>query len=56
MLKAGYEIAVEDVNQKGGVFVKEFNKTIPLELILMDDSSDFTRTVSIMESLYTSQA
>lgn len=29
MLKAGYEIAVEDVNQKGGVFVKEFNKKIP---------------------------
>jgi len=55
MLKAGYEIAVEDVNQKGGVFVKEFNKKIPLELVLMDDSSDFTRTVSIMESLYTSQ-
>ena len=55
MLKAGYEIAVEDVNQKGGVFVKEFNKKIPLELVLMDDSSDFTRTVSIMESLYSSQ-
>jgi len=55
MLKAGYEIGVEDVNRNGGVFVKEFNKKIPLELVLMDDSSDFTRAVSIMESLYTSQ-
>ena len=54
MCKAGYEIAVEDMNQKGGVFVKEFNKKIPLELILLDDESDFTLTVSRMESLYTS--
>ncbi len=54
MSKAGYEIAIEDINKKGGVFVKEFNKNIPLELILLDDGSDFTVTVSIMENLYAS--
>ncbi len=31
MCKAGYEIAIEQINQKGGLFVKEFNKKIPLE-------------------------
>jgi branched-chain amino acid transport system substrate-binding protein len=52
MCKAGYEIAIEDINKKGGVFVKEFNKKIPLELILLDDASDFTQAVSRMETLY----
>jgi len=53
MSKAGYEIAMEHINQKGGVFVKEFNKKIPLELILLDDESNMTLTVSRMETLYT---
>jgi branched-chain amino acid transport system substrate-binding protein len=53
MCKAGYEIAIEDINKKGGVFVKEFKKKIPLELILLDDESNFTLTVSRMETLYT---
>jgi branched-chain amino acid transport system substrate-binding protein len=53
MCKAGYEIAIEHINAKGGVFVKEFNKKIPLELILLDDESNFTLTVSRMETLYT---
>jgi branched-chain amino acid transport system substrate-binding protein len=39
MAKAGYEIAIEHINAKGGVFVNEFNKKIPLELILLDDES-----------------
>ena len=54
MCKAGYEIAIEHINQKGGVFVKEFNKKIPLELILLDDESNMTLTVSRMETLYSS--
>ena len=52
MCKAGYEIAIDDINKKGGVFVKEFNKKIPLELILLDDESNMTLTVSRMETLY----
>ena len=53
MCKAGYEIAIDDINKKGGVFIKEFNKKIPLELILLDDESNMTLTVSRMETLYT---
>jgi len=52
MCKAGYEIAIEHINQKGGVFVKEYMKKIPLELILLDDESNMTLAVSRMETLY----
>lgn len=48
-VKVGYEIAVEDINRAGGVTVG--GKKMPLELILLDDESDATKTVSRMESL-----
>lgn len=51
-LLRGYEIGIDDVNQAGGLFVKEFNKKIPLKLITLDDESDAVKTVSKMEALY----
>ncbi len=48
-VKAGYEIAVADLNAAGGVSVA--GKKMPLELIMLDDESDATKTVSRMESL-----
>jgi len=48
-VKAGYEIAVADINGAGGVPVG--GKKMPLELIMLDDESDATKTVSRMESL-----
>jgi len=51
-VKLGYEIAVDFINQAGGVYVKEFGKKLPLELIIMDDESDPVKTVSKMETLY----
>jgi len=48
----GYEIAVDFINQAGGVYVKKFDKKIPLELIILDDESDPTKTVSKMDTLY----
>ncbi len=50
-VKLGYEIAVDFINKSGGVFVKEFDKKIPLELIILDDESDPVKTVSKMETL-----
>lgn len=50
-VKAGYELAVKRINDKGGVFVKEYNKKLPLELILLDDESDPVKTVSRLEKL-----
>lgn len=52
--KLGYQMAVEDLNKDGGVMVKEFNKKIPLELIVMDDESDPMKLVSRLETLNTS--
>src|SRR5215813_7344720 len=48
-VRAGYEIAVEHINAAGGVTVG--GKKMPLELILLDDESDATKTVSRMETL-----
>jgi branched-chain amino acid transport system substrate-binding protein len=52
-VKIGYEIAVEHYNADGGIFVKEYNKRIPVELIILDDESDPTKTVSRLETLNT---
>jgi len=48
-VKAGYEFAVEDINGRGGVQVG--NRRIPLELTILDDESDPTKTVSRLEAL-----
>lgn len=51
MILPGYQIAVEDINAAGGVFVAEYNKKIPLRLTHYDDASDPTKAVAKMETL-----
>jgi branched-chain amino acid transport system substrate-binding protein len=48
-VKAGYEIAVEDINGRGGVQIG--GRRVPLELTILDDESDPTKTVSRLEAL-----
>ncbi len=48
-VKAGYEFAVEDINGRGGVQVG--NRRVPLEVSILDDESDPTKTVSRFEAL-----
>ena len=48
-VRAGYEIAVEQINAGGGVSVG--GKKTPLELVLLDDESDATKTVARLETL-----
>jgi branched-chain amino acid transport system substrate-binding protein len=48
-VRAGYEIAIEHINATGGVSVG--GKKMPLELVLLDDESDATKTVSRLETL-----
>ena len=48
-VRAGYEIAVEQLNAAGGIAVA--GKKLPLELVLLDDESDATKTVSRLETL-----
>lgn len=52
-IKAGYEIATEDINRTGGVFVKEYGKKIPIEVVVQDTESIPMKAVSRMEWLYT---
>ena len=53
--RTGYELAVEEINKSGGVFVKEFNKKIPLEVIVEDMESNPNKAVSRMEWLYSTK-
>ena len=47
-LKHGYDIAVEKINAGGGVQVG--NRRLLLELIVLDDESDATKTVARLEA------
>src|SRR5947199_1334133 len=49
--KAGYEIAVQQVNSAGGVSVG--GKNMQLELVMLDDESDPTKTMARLETLAT---
>ena len=51
-VRAGYEIALKHMNDAGGIYVKEFGKKIPLELILLDDESDAVKTATRLDKLY----
>jgi branched-chain amino acid transport system substrate-binding protein len=48
----GYRIAVKHINDAGGIMVKEYGEKIPLELLLYDDESDPSKTVTRLEKLY----
>ena len=47
-LKHGYEIAVERINAVGGIQVG--NRRVPIELMVLDDESDATKTVARLET------
>jgi branched-chain amino acid transport system substrate-binding protein len=46
-----YEQAVADINKKGGVYVKEFGKKLPIKLIYADDKSAADQAAAAMERL-----
>ena len=50
-VRAGYEIGLEQVNSGGGVTVG--GKKMRLELVMLDDESDPTKTVARLETLAT---
>ncbi len=54
-VKTGYAYAVADINADGGVYVKLYDKKIPLRLTVYDDESDPTKAVSKMETLFSDQ-
>jgi branched-chain amino acid transport system substrate-binding protein len=50
---SGYKLWVDDVNKKGGLLVKEFNKRIPIEVTEYDDTSNAETAVRLVERLMT---
>jgi len=46
-----YKMWVEEVNAKGGIYVKELKKKLPLELKIYDDKSDLGTAVKLVEQL-----
>jgi branched-chain amino acid transport system substrate-binding protein len=49
--KWAYEQAVADINKAGGVFVKEYNKKLPVRLVIVDDEADPGKAASVIERL-----
>ncbi len=52
-MKKGYDLALKELNDAGGVPVKDFNRKIPVKLTVYDDKSDNTTSVSMYEKLAT---
>src|SRR4030043_521302 len=46
-----YDMWIKEVNAKGGIFVKENNKKLPIELIRYEDKSDIGTVVKMVEKL-----
>jgi branched-chain amino acid transport system substrate-binding protein len=46
-----YDLWVDDVNAAGGIYVKEFDKKIPVEILRYDDTSDVGTAVQLVEKL-----
>ena len=46
-----YERAVADYNEKGGIFVKEYGKKLPIKLVIADDESDPGKAAAAVEKL-----
>lgn len=46
-----YDLWVQDVNAAGGIYVKEFDKKIPVEILRYDDTSDVGTAVQLTEKL-----
>jgi len=46
-----YDMWVEEVNAEGGIYVKEYGKKIPVEILRYDDKSDVGTSVKLTEKL-----
>jgi branched-chain amino acid transport system substrate-binding protein len=49
--KWAYDQAIKDVNAKGGIFVKQYNKKLPVRLIVADAESDPGKAAAALERL-----
>ncbi len=52
--KEGIELAVQQINQKGGIHVRELDKKLPVKIVFYDDGSDQAKSASLVERAITS--
>ena len=53
MFKNGYTLAIDEINEAGGVMVKSAGRKLPIRLEILDDKSDSTTAVQLAEHLVT---
>lgn len=46
-----YKMWADEVNKAGGIFVKEYNKKMPVKLIVYDDTSDIGTMTQLLQKL-----
>jgi branched-chain amino acid transport system substrate-binding protein len=46
-----YKMWVDEVNAQGGIFVKEFNKKLPVKMLVYDDKSDMGTMTRLLDKL-----
>src|SRR5690348_13257974 len=46
-----YKLWAHDVNAKGGIFVKQYNKKLPVDVTTYDDSSNPENAIRLTEKL-----
>ncbi len=49
--KWAYDKAVEDINKAGGVFIKEYDRKLPVNLVVIDDETDPGKAAAAVERL-----
>lgn len=47
----GYKTAVDDINKKGGIFIKKYNKKLPVKLVIYDDESTPEKATQAVQRL-----
>jgi branched-chain amino acid transport system substrate-binding protein len=47
----GVKTAIEDINKDGGIYVKEYDRKIPVKLVILDCESDDNKTGALAETL-----
>ena len=47
----GEKAAVQDINNQGGIYIKKYDKKIPIEVVVADNESDPKKAASLTENL-----
>ena len=52
--REGIELAIHQINQNGGIFIKELDKKLPIKEVFYDDGSDQAKSAGLVERAMTS--